>query len=283
MNNISRRVRQGSQPGAGFTLIELLVVIAIIAILAAILFPVFAKARDKARQTSCASNLRQVGTAVMLYTQDYDETYPLDWTGTRSYKRNFQDYMKTGKQLWRCPSNPVNDRYGNPAGEYSYSANPRLIMPDWATSVAGGKAMPTPLSFVKEPTMKILMIDSFAEWHYAYPDYNLGSGTGANAVKHLFAGHGGFANALFMDGHVKAMKPTRMFDPVNMWGTFLDNTGGGDCANTTRDEQYAQGINCNQPSPGMMTHMRTVEASPNGYSTGEAQWIAANRPQGDLP
>src|SRR6266852_3866661 len=60
----------------GFTLIELLVVIAIIAVLAAILFPVFTRAREKARQAGCLSNLRQIGTAAMLYVQDYDETYP---------------------------------------------------------------------------------------------------------------------------------------------------------------------------------------------------------------
>ena len=61
-----------------FTLIELLVVIAIIAILAAILFPVFAQAREKARQTSCLSNLKQIGLGLMMYTQDYDETYPMN-------------------------------------------------------------------------------------------------------------------------------------------------------------------------------------------------------------
>ncbi len=64
----------------GFTLIELLVVIAIIAILAAILFPVFARARENARRTSCVSNVKQIGLAWMMYVQDYDETYPPDNT-----------------------------------------------------------------------------------------------------------------------------------------------------------------------------------------------------------
>src|SRR5579884_4107684 len=62
-----------AQPQAGFTLIEMLVVIAVIAILAAILFPVFAQAREKARQIACLSNMRQAGLAFSMYTQDYDE------------------------------------------------------------------------------------------------------------------------------------------------------------------------------------------------------------------
>src|SRR4051794_23044778 len=78
-SSIAHRRRSG-EPGMpsrrAFTLIELLVVIAIIAILAAILFPVFAQAREKARQATCQSNLKQIGTAFSLYLQDYDETFP---------------------------------------------------------------------------------------------------------------------------------------------------------------------------------------------------------------
>src|SRR5580704_4484596 len=72
---------QSARRHAGFTLIELLVVIAIIAILAAILFPVFAQAREKARSATCQSNLRQLGLAVLQYTQDYDEVYPMEAMG----------------------------------------------------------------------------------------------------------------------------------------------------------------------------------------------------------
>ncbi len=104
----------------GFTLIELLVVIAIIAILAAILFPVFAKAREKARQTSCASNMKQIATATLMYVQDYDESFPLfggevNFPGTISWATAVSPYVKN-KQIFRCPSdgrNGVTCSFGN--------------------------------------------------------------------------------------------------------------------------------------------------------------------------
>jgi len=90
-----------------FTLIELLVVIAIIAILAAILFPVFAQAREKARQTSCLSNNHQIGMAFMQYAADYDECLPLSTDSGRdlSWANTLQPYIKN-RQVYRCPSDP---------------------------------------------------------------------------------------------------------------------------------------------------------------------------------
>jgi len=87
---------------SGFTLIELLVVIAIIAILAAILFPVFAKAREKARQSSCTSNLNQIGKAFMMYAQDYDEKlYHPRWTSVDGWTAPITPYVKN-EQVFGC-------------------------------------------------------------------------------------------------------------------------------------------------------------------------------------
>ena len=96
----------------GFTLIELLVVIAIIAILAAILFPVFAQAREKARAISCLSNLKQSSTAVLMYTQDFDETFPMSLyvafvpaPCVMSFYHEISPYQKNAN-IMQCPSKP---------------------------------------------------------------------------------------------------------------------------------------------------------------------------------
>src|SRR5260370_2746948 len=113
----------------GFTLIELLVVIAIIAILAAILFPVFAQAREKARQTTCTSNVKNLGLAVVMYAQDYDETYPPLWYQANDghWPNTVRPYIgqggtdKTGTKwtqgIMICPSAPLK----NPGWSYAMS------------------------------------------------------------------------------------------------------------------------------------------------------------------
>jgi prepilin-type N-terminal cleavage/methylation domain-containing protein/prepilin-type processing-associated H-X9-DG protein len=121
----------------GFTLIELLVVIAIIAILAAILFPVVAQAREKARQSGCLSNLKQIGTGIMMYTQDYDEAYPCNWFGSlwpstpdgRAYKwmDAIYPYVKN-EQVFTCPSD------GGASKTYiHYSRLPKASEKNWGS------------------------------------------------------------------------------------------------------------------------------------------------------
>jgi prepilin-type N-terminal cleavage/methylation domain-containing protein/prepilin-type processing-associated H-X9-DG protein len=146
-----------------FTLIELLVVIAIIAILAAILFPVFAQAREKARQTACLSNLKQQGMAMMQYTQDYDETYPHN-SGTEAVN-NYPDFNRKGQVynfnihwqqqifpyhkswgVYLCPSDaapqvPKIDNPGvsgyRPPSESSYAINSLLMQFGQTSTMAG--------------------------------------------------------------------------------------------------------------------------------------------------
>jgi prepilin-type N-terminal cleavage/methylation domain-containing protein/prepilin-type processing-associated H-X9-DG protein len=128
-----RKERAMSHRREGFTLIELLVVIAIIAILAAILFPVFAQARDKARSASCLSNQKQLGTAMQMYAQDWDERYP-NWrtlvaksvdnpNAKITWVENMQPYCKN-KKIWVCPSdNTPGFSQTNPATQNSYWLN----------------------------------------------------------------------------------------------------------------------------------------------------------------
>ena len=115
-----------------FTLIELLVVIAIIAILAAILFPVFAQARNKARGAASVSNCKQIGTAMMMYVQDYDETYPSGWD--QSWASESGTDRRNGLMMWRVSLLPYIQKYKlDPANLYNgnnYNAQGVLNSPN---------------------------------------------------------------------------------------------------------------------------------------------------------
>jgi prepilin-type N-terminal cleavage/methylation domain-containing protein/prepilin-type processing-associated H-X9-DG protein len=112
-----------------FTLIEVLVVIAVIAILAALLFPVFAQARERARMSACLSNMRQIGSAMMMYVQDYDETFPyinLTCSDTDCYvwKNAVSPYLRSLEVL-SCPSNPMS----HPIPGKQFPGDPRQLKP----------------------------------------------------------------------------------------------------------------------------------------------------------
>jgi prepilin-type N-terminal cleavage/methylation domain-containing protein/prepilin-type processing-associated H-X9-DG protein len=193
-----------------FTLIELLVVIAIIAILASILFPVFARARENARRASCMSNLKQIGLGAMMYVQDYDEKYPIlsyldseqvvppNGVGTTNncWIFRLQPYLKSS-QLFNCPSSTrawTGDQ--NAAANTSYGANSMFLQAGTAVSMAS----------VDKPSQTIMFGDSDGASPYTFFNYYY---SGPSAVRYLSDRHLDGANIAFADGHVKWMKMSR--------------------------------------------------------------------------
>jgi len=225
----------------GFTLIELLVVIAIIAILAAILFPVFAQAREKARAISCVSNLKNAGTAVLMYIQDYDENMPFYETapppGATAAQRNFwfvqiNPYLKANK-IYSCPSLAVGGTSFEvmPNRVAGYGVNYQHVFPNYTDATVSYAAFNTPAGV-------LMMADS------AFKDPTLGN-TGYpvlycpariaasplptdNAIARR---HFDGANVAFLDGHVRFMKFDQIWngakDPnVDLWAHFQRSLPG---------------------------------------------------------
>ena len=183
-----------------FTLVELLVVIAILAILATILFPVFARARENARRSGCQSNLKQMGVGILQYTQDYDEKFPMGVTFNgfpgQTVNDLIQPYVKN-EQIFVCPSDPAP--YGMSwsylgsgySKRSSYGFNDRVITVPALSPPPLPPNPPKALAEVNEVSKTTLMYDAY--------NTKVGSiGQTYSALRHFEGG-----NALYCDGHVK--------------------------------------------------------------------------------
>jgi prepilin-type N-terminal cleavage/methylation domain-containing protein/prepilin-type processing-associated H-X9-DG protein len=221
----------------GFTLVELLVVIAIISILAAILFPVLAKARARARCTSCATHMQQIGAALLMYAQDFDERLPRPWwfqeveagiwpgwykpdasspSGGWCYcgwERKIGPYLAS-HIIFVCPDDFFLLNRADPWGQ------PRLPQDDTSYGINAAACSYSALADFDRPGETILVAETKG-WHRA--DYTRGGGD-PREVDHpadLFMcdgqRHHHGANYVFVDGHVKWLPPSATLAPVNLW------------------------------------------------------------------
>jgi prepilin-type N-terminal cleavage/methylation domain-containing protein/prepilin-type processing-associated H-X9-DG protein len=211
---------------SGFTLIELLVVIAIIAILAAILFPVFAQARERARMTACSNNMKQIGTAMMIYAQDYDETLPqIRFTCSNNnhcyvWKNAIRPYLKSLDVL-ACPSNPYGKsqpgQFSDPARPgvtnsegYRFEPEQRMPISYGMNSCAANhqpadtsRVPPTRLPQLVRPAETMMVVENQQR---PYADMTVHWLWQPDRCEGVFAHSTKMANFIFYDGHVQTKK-----------------------------------------------------------------------------
>jgi prepilin-type N-terminal cleavage/methylation domain-containing protein/prepilin-type processing-associated H-X9-DG protein len=195
--------RQGRVHNA-FTLIELLVVIAIIALLAAILFPVFARARENARKSSCQNNEKQLGLAMKQYIQDYDEIFPPDGVAVTAanctgWAYTLQPYLKS-EQLLQCPSEPTKSPNAPTLAERAVLVTGGFTDYYYNFNLGDGKTSDAQI----ERSASVLLFGDGVAGGSSVSDYNRDklSSVDNGPVRHLEG-----ANYVFVDGHVKWMTP----------------------------------------------------------------------------